>query len=343
MRLESGRTAAVLVDIDDHPDRTLSDLEPIIARFPDTRFVVLSHEHVEALMLEAMQIGVRHFLVKQGIAGDLTEVLQRLIPKDLARRQVHGPMVTVLSASGGCGATTLAANIAHELHLLSGEKTLLVDLDCYFGGVATYLGLEGQYGLADVLNHPTAIDRDLIQTAAIPYGKGMRVLLSPASTNFRMTGPLASERLAEAVDAISGAAACTVFDAPRLGTAVESTLARASCVTLIVFQLCVKDIRIAELIRSGLLENGVESSRIVMVANRFRKRHSMVGVEDAVAVIGDRIWRVPNDYKPAMLALNFGQLLAEAAPRSALRRDIAQLAAKLRQDLVLGPAIPATR
>jgi pilus assembly protein CpaE len=343
LRLESSRTAAVLVDIDRQPQRTLADLEPIIARFPDARFVVLSRERADNLMIEAMQIGARHFLVKQSIPEDLAEVLHRLVPSGPAKRRTGGPMITVLSASGGCGATTLAANIAHEIHLLSGEQTLLVDLDCYYGGVATYLGLEGQYGLSDVLGHSAAIDSDLIQTTAVPFGKGMRVLLSPASTNFRTSGPLASDRLAETIEAISGAAACTVFDAPRLGSAVESILARASRVTLLVLQLCVKDIRVARVMRNALIESGVEAGRIVMVANRFSKRHSMVNVEDAIAVFGERIERLQNDYKPACVALNFGQPLADAAPRSALRRDIARLTAKIRHDFLLGPELPAAR
>jgi len=343
MRLESGRTAAVLVDIDRQPARTLADLEPIINRFPDTRFVVLSRERADGRMLEAMQIGARHFLVKQSIAEELAEVLRRLVPDGGARRRTSGPLVTVLSASGGCGATMLAANIAHELHLLSGEQTLLVDLDCYYGGVATYLGLEGQYGVADVLGHPGAIDSDLIQTTAVPYGKGIRALLSPASTNFRATGALSPERVPELIDGLAGSAACTVIDAPRLGTVIESMLARAGAATLIVFQLCVKDIRVARTMRNALLESGVEAGRIVMVANRFRKRHSMVSVEDAIAVFGNRVERLPNDYKPASVALNFGQPLADAAPRSSLRRDIARLSGKIREDYLICPETPAAR
>jgi len=162
LRLELGRTAAVLVDIDRQPQRILADLETVIARFPDARFVVLSRERADGLMIEAMQIGARHFLVKQSISEDLAEVLHRLVPSGPTKRRTSGAMITVLSASGGCGATMVAANIAHEIQLLSGEQTLLVDLDCYYGGVATYLGLEGQYGLNDVLGHSAAIDSDLI-------------------------------------------------------------------------------------------------------------------------------------------------------------------------------------
>lgn len=334
IRLESGRTSAVLVDIDHEPKRTLADLEPIINRFPDTRFLVLSSTRVDDLMLGAMQIGARHFLVKDRLAGDLPDVLARIVPTGSARKKTAGPIITVLSASGGCGATTLATNLGYEVHLLSGEPAMLVDLDCFYGGVATYLGLDGQYGVADVLGHHAAIDSDLIQTTSVPCGKGVRALLSPASTNFRAAGPLAAERLPEMVEAVAATAACTVLDAPRLGPSIESTLANMSRATLLVFQLCVKDVRVARIMRTSLIDAGVASERILMIANRYRKRHSMVGIQDAAAVFGTRVESLPNDYKPASLAMNFGQPLAEAAPRSVLRRDIARLAATIRKDFL---------
>lgn len=339
-RLELGGTAAVLVDIDRQPERTLADLEPIVSRFPEARFVVLSRERADNRMIQAMQAGARHYLVKQSIREELANVLHRLVHPGPVRR-CGWPMITVLSASGGCGATTLATNLAKELHLLSGEATLLVDMDCYYGGVATYLGLEGQYGLGDVLGHPAAIDGDLIRTSSVPCGKGMRALLSPASTNFRASAALPTDRLREAIEAISAAGACAVFDAPRLGSAVESLLARSSRVTLLVFQLCVKDIRVAKVMRSALLESGVEPGRLVLVANRFRNRHSMVSVDDAIAVLGSRIECVQNDYKAASRAMTFGQSLADAAPRSGLRRDIVRLAERIRRDFLLGLDSPS--
>ena len=343
LRLESSRTAAVLIDIDQQPERTLADLETVIARFPDSRFVVLSRERGDSLMIGAMQVGARHFLVKHSIREELADILHRLVPGGPLKRRADGPLVTILSASGGCGATSIAVNLAKELHLLSGEQSLLVDLDCYYGGVATYLGVEGQYGLGDVLAHRASIDSDLIHSTAIPCGKGMRILLSPASTNFRTSAPLASERMGEAAAALASSGTTTVIDAPRLGSAVESIVSLSSRVTLLVFQLCVKDIRTAKAMREGLLASGVEPERIIPLANRFRKRHSIVNLDDAGAVLGKRVERLQNDYAAASAALNFGQPLADAAPRSVLRRDIVSLADMIRKNFLLGPQVSAPR
>ena len=69
----------------------------------------------------------------------------------------------------------------------------------------------------------------------------------------------------------------------------------------------------------------------------------MVSLDDAAAVLGNRVERLQNDYKAASAALNFGQPLAEAAPRSYLRRDIVRLAEIIRKNFLLGHEIPAPR
>jgi len=98
---------AVLVDIDPRPSRTLAELGPIVARFPNARFVVLSREMRNDLMLEAMQIGVRQYLVKDSIGASLVEVLDKLVLHGQSRVGTRGSLFTVLSA-GGVGGLVLS-------------------------------------------------------------------------------------------------------------------------------------------------------------------------------------------------------------------------------------------
>src|SRR4051794_22980604 len=111
-RLEQGRCPAVLVDIDQDPHVTLSSVEPLARRFSDTRFIVLSTQMHSDLLLEAMKVGARHFLLKDAIVADLHNVITRLCPD--VTPAACGLAVTVLSAGGGCGATTTAVNLAAE-------------------------------------------------------------------------------------------------------------------------------------------------------------------------------------------------------------------------------------
>src|SRR5207302_1500979 len=80
--LSNGPAPAVLVDIDNPgaggPERMLALLDPIISRFADSRFVVMATKPRQELLLEAMQVGARHFVAKESISSDLVGVLNRI-------------------------------------------------------------------------------------------------------------------------------------------------------------------------------------------------------------------------------------------------------------------------
>jgi pilus assembly protein CpaE len=329
-RLKPGPAHAVLVDIDTAPSRTLAELEPIIARFTDTRFIVVSSLRRDDLMLEAMQIGARHFLVKQSIAADLLGVLRRLVPSESAEVGRSGVGVLLLSASGGCGATTLAINLADELPATESTPALLVDLDCHYGALVSYLGVEGRYGLTDVLADPARLDAQLISSTAVPYSNRLHVLIGPASVPLPQTPTVEHPYLDTAMGLCKRAYQYTVIDAPRVPIDLAARLARASQVTLIVFQVSVKDIRIARTMRAGLLERGVSPDRIVLLANRYRKRHSMIDAKEVQTALGGvGFERIRDDFRSAIRSLNYGRPLSQVAPRSTMRRDLRRFATNL--------------
>jgi len=85
----------------------------------------------------------------------------------------------------------------------------------------------------------------------------------------------------------------------------------------------VKDVRIARSMLDALQERGV--TRVVPLANRVA-RGAAVSVADASRALRDLPVRtLRNDYASAIEGFNFGKPLAEAAPKSVLRRDLTEL------------------
>ena len=340
--LEREPVAVALVDIDPDPERTLEILEQAIVRFPQTRFVAMADEMRNELVLTAMKAGARYFLVKRNISPELVDVMHRLVSGD--SKTPRGLAVTVLSAGGGCGATTLAINLANELHLAGESQTLLVDMDTSYGGVGKYLGLQGQFGLADVLMHPQQIDRQLVRTATLGHSDGLRVLLSPAGTNFSSPLPLRTDRLEAAMGIFKQVWPYTVIDAPRVSMDVAATLGKISKLVLIVFQMNVKDLRILQAMTSALVARGVPREVIVPLANRCRSKRTFLNIEDVRQIAGDLpITEVENDYRAASKALNFGHLLSEKAPRSSMRRGIQRLATRILDSVQSAAPVGAAR
>lgn len=327
-RLAAGPAAAALVDVDPEPDRVLQELEPVIARYPRTRFVLLSRSPRQELLLEAMQIGARHFMRKETLGTELANVLQRLVVD--ATRDQGGSAIVVLSASGGCGATTIAVNLVNELSLRSGRACLLVDLDCSYGAAAIYLGLKGEYGIADVVSRAGGADAGLVTSSASVYDEHVHVLLSPCSVNFSLPAEVHYGPVSAMLTACRLAYPFTVVDAPRVSAQSAESLALASNMALIVMQMTVKDIHIARSLRSVLVSRGLPPDRILHVINRYQKRNQMISFDQCREALGsDRYERISNDFRGAVRSLNFGQPLSKSAPSSSLRSDIRQLANRL--------------
>ena len=332
--LDRALVPAVLVDIDPQPAQMLNDLEPIISRHPGTRFIAVASSQGDLLM-PAMQAGVRHFLLKDRITADLISVLQRLIPANAGTRNGHhtsGAVVTVQSAGGGCGATTLAINLANELHLLSNQPTLLIDMDVSYGAAAGYLGISAQYGIADVLRDGDRIDTHLVRSTAVVHSDDLHVLVSPATVDMENPSPLQFEHLGRALQKARETYAFTVIDAPRIPLPVSMLLASASALTCLVLEMNVEHIRVARSMYAALAGRGLAQERILPLVSRYRGRREMITMEDAQRAIGcTRIGQLSNDYKAVLSSINYGKPLAVNAPKSALRMDVLGLARQVYQ------------
>lgn len=320
---------AAVVDLDPQPAEALAELDRLTARFPGTRFIALAAAIDQDLLLAAMQSGVRQVLLKQKIAAELTPVLYRLVAAPAPQAAERGDLFVVLSAGGGCGATTLAVNLADELAARRGSPALLIDLDSAYGTLATVLGVEPRYGVDHLLGYEGTIDTDLVRSTATAYGDRIRVLPGPAGTGLasdRMT----FARLEPVLDAAAQAYRTVVVDAPRVPPDVAAVLVSAASRTLLAMQLTVKDVRVARSMLGALADRGVSPAAVVPVVNRYARRQHMVSLEDASQAVGGAALEcLRSDYAAAARAMDFGQTLAAAAPRSPLRRDVQDLAAKV--------------
>lgn len=99
-----------------------------------------------------------------------------------------GQLITLFSAKGGCGKTTVATNLAAVLHAEGRKRVCLVDLDLEFGDVASMLGLRADRSLTDLLDDDGPLAPDRIPALMTPFRPGLDCLLAPA-------GPGESQRV----------------------------------------------------------------------------------------------------------------------------------------------------
>jgi len=347
-RLEHGPAPAVLVDIDHDPKPTLIAIGSLSRRFASTRFIAVSAVLEAELLLLAMRCGVQNFLPKQTIAQDLKEVLSRVISSPQIQ-QKEGAMVAVLAAGGGCGATTFAVNLGYELALLSGDTpaapSLIVDLDCCYGAVASYMGLDGAYGIMDLLNRDGPVDADLISSTALSPLPEAHALINTEPSRLGQTVSWDERRLGQILKTCKSVYRWTIVDAPRLPMACAAEIVRQSDAVFLLAQLTIKDLRVARQMLGALSRSGAGGAVRVLIG-RYAKRRQLIALPEAREALGlaagQPLGLLNNDYAAASKAVNFGKPLAEVARMSVLRRDIKALAAELskagRVSEVAGPA-----
>ena len=321
---------AVVVDIDHDSSHVLHDLSEVLHSHPEIYVVVVCSSFDKELVRRAMQAGARNFIERNNIATELSEVFQQLAKNNQRKKAGSSSVISIFSAGGGCGATTVTVNLASELHALLYQPVLAIDLDRYYGTLSIYLGIKSQYGIADVMNRKGLIDKHLIQSSAYSYMENFHVLVSPDGVNSHKEVSLEYENLPRVLEACRQLYRYTIIDAPRMPEKTMTKLANLSNIILIVFQLTVKDVNFAKSLVSSLTKSGISSKKILLLANRVKKRGPQVRLEDSIKVIGlDSYQMIRSDWRKAMKSVNHGQPLVQIAGGSGLRNDFKKLAEKI--------------
>jgi pilus assembly protein CpaE len=152
--------------------------------------IVLVRHRVDATVLsEALRYGIREVVGERDLAGLNTAVRRSNELADAIRNRTHlpptdattmrGQVITVYSAKGGCGKTTVATNLAAVLADRGRQEVCLVDLDLAFGDVAIALQLFPAHTIADALPMADNLDLPALQALLTPHSPGLTTLVAP--------------------------------------------------------------------------------------------------------------------------------------------------------------------
>jgi pilus assembly protein CpaE len=114
-------------------------------------------------ILGALRSGAREFLYpplnEQALRGVIQSVEREKVERDLRSRSSKA--VGVLSAAGGCGATTVACHVAAELRRTGAGEIALLDFDLAAGTAGFWFGVNGDYSVLDAVHGVGRMDASL--------------------------------------------------------------------------------------------------------------------------------------------------------------------------------------
>jgi pilus assembly protein CpaE len=272
-----------------------------------------------------MHLGVKEFIPLPIHMDKFTAAIERVAGMHGMAKKAK--VIHVIPTMGGCGSTTVACNVAASLAKVG--KTALLDLDLTRGGVASYFDLRPRFTMADVMDQTASLDMQLLDNALARHAKsGLAVLARPDL-------PEDTQRVTQAgftrlMGVLGRMFDYVVIDSMMSIDPIYAAAIAAADVNAVVMQLNVPSAKNAERFVGALRRMGIESSKMKVVVNRYVKKGWDIAPEDVERALGLKIsWLVPNDFKTAIEAINFGEPVVIRAPRAEISTSLTGLAQML--------------
>lgn len=316
----------LVFDLDPKPSISLDIMEDACARFPSLAIIALSEKSDPGLILSAMRAGCRQFITKPIEQNDLARALKPLTRAASGNAKTER-LICLLGSSGGCGVTTICANLAIELAQLANEACALVDLQLEFGSIATFFDLHPSHTIADLTNTSNEIDARITEQAMTILPSQVAILARPG--HVEQASQIKPERVAQILQVLTKKHDAVVVDTPSRFDGVSIAALEMANVVLLALELTVPSIRNTQRLYTSLIKYGMPPEKIHLVVNRFTP-NSPISPHDVEEQLGTSVFAViPNDYQTVQAALDFGRPLLSDSPDSPVRQAIAQMAGRI--------------
>lgn len=244
-----------------------------------------------------------------------------------------GKLFCVVGAAGGCGVSTIAANLSASLARRH-AATLLVDLKLRGGDLAIMLGLRPPHTLAELCSHGDELDGEMLQKSLGLHNTGVRLLAGPAP--LEDYGPIDWIAVDRVLQLASQMFEHVVIDLEDVFHREQLAAIRRCDALLIVLRLELHCMVRARRLLSFLEMEGIDMSKVKLVANHFGEKNQFAQNKVITALGRPITFYLPHDYASAAMALNLGNPLVAEFPTAKLSRAINEMSETLAQSLTTG-------
>jgi pilus assembly protein CpaE len=302
-RIRSAAPAVILIDIPvDAPSVALRSIELLHQELPEAALFAIGSMSQPQTIVGAMRAGAREFIERPTTTTDLLEAFVRLTTaqRKVQRETARGRVFTSINAKGGCGATTVAVNLALALQSAHGN-TALVDV-APLGHAALHLNLKPLFTIADAIRNLHRLDSSLLESFMTRHHDGLQLLAG--ATSPLPVDPSTAE-FARLFDMLVSHFRYVVVDVSSRSDSTARLVSNLSEVVLLVAQADVASLWSAARVQQFLSDSGGRD-RIQLVLNRFRKIPGF-SEGDAEAAAGIKLaWKIPNQYFAVSAAIDRG-------------------------------------
>jgi pilus assembly protein CpaE len=253
---------------------------------------------------------------------DATDFQQALgvIESQFNRGSLDRHVFAVTSATGGSGATTIAANLAYEIAEQVGRSTVLAELTQRMGSVASMFKLEPRVTLPHLIREIHRVDDYLVERTLVPFTDQLKILAGPHELNSMAS--VEPQDLVKIVDCLRKLADVTVLDMPGTFDELEFQVLTVCEKVIVVGTQSVPSLQSLRLFCESLPEERLVHS-LWIVLNRYNARIKGFTSDEIKEMLGvARVLTIADDFQAAHLAVNKGRPLRQVSPGTPILRDL---------------------
>jgi len=350
------RPHIVLMDINMPDMDGIAATEGVIEQVPFCHVVILSVQSEPDYMRRAMMAGAKDFIPKPPSGDELIKTIRFLgerAKKDEERARVaftspsvavpgrhggtgrlQGKILSVYSAKGGVGCTTLATNLALGLH--TGETpVVMVDTNLQFGDVSVFLNLQVKNSIVDLASRAEELDRDYVEEILIAHQTGMRVLAAPPRPE--MADEVHADQVRRLLQFLKSHYAYVVVDTHSTMDDVTLAVLESSDLILAVATPDIPAIKDSRLLFDllGVLE--IPKDRVFFVMNKMDRRTGITPEAVAENLRRPVDGEIPADERAFTSSINKGVPLMLGDKSRPPAKNLLDLVGLVKQRLVAGP------
>ncbi|MFZ3581340.1 AAA family ATPase [Loktanella sp. DJP18] len=346
---EAAELQFIAVAMDASDEDNIDRIAAIIgaAKKREIKVILITEDVSPAALHQLLREGGDEFVPYPLPEGELANAIERVLTpvaeipvapelqNNLKATGTHdGVIVAVHGMAGGTGATTLAVNLAWELACLDKDnppRVCLLDLDLQCGSASTYLDLPRREAVLELLSDTEAMDSTSFMQALLSFDQKLHVLTAP--TDMIPMDLISSADVNRVLELARTNFDYVVIDMPSTMVEWSQTVLEAAHVYFATLELDMRSAQNTLRLKRALQSEDLPFDKLRFVLNRAPGFTDLSG-KARVKRLGESLGisievQLPDGGKQVAQTNDHGTPLAVNAPKNAMRREIAKLAASV--------------
>ena len=327
----ASRVDILVLEVGNAPEQELETIRALMQAGVVGSLFITSTQATPEILLPALRAGAKEFFQQPINAQEVITALGQAKKLETTTHDAEaeplqlGKIHCVLGAKGGVGSTTFAVNLATNLQAALPEKLIaLVDLNRLTGEVPLFLDLETGFNWEEIGNNLNRLDEAYLKSALIRHASGIYVVPAPATLD--LDGKTPANLGAHILSGMQSVFDHIIVDMEKRIDQEALHILSAAQQLYLIANLTMPCMVSVKRLTDTLREQGIQESKMRVVANRFEKK-SHIDLQEAARIIGKEIDAIiPNDYRLSMMGINRGKPLAEVDSNSAAAMAYGELA-----------------